>query len=156
VKLAPFERPAATIEPPPHPHEGETWFQNLPPERRAEMARQHREGLERMQELVALEKRRMWIESLRMGAAYAFGDWCSPRGSLGSLGLALLLGTVLGLACNRLDAHRLLSALLGGGSFFLFEWLQRGGLEPRSFFIFYPIIALCALIGYAREERGML
>jgi hypothetical protein len=140
----------------PHPHAGEEWFERLPLERQVEMARKHRQGLERVQELERLEKRRMWIESLRMGAVFAVGDWLSPFGGLASCALAVVVGTLTGFACHRLDALRLRTALIGGLSFLLVELLLRGGMSLTQIVISFPISSACALIGYTREERGML
>src|SRR5258708_4803199 len=78
-----------------------------------ELARKHSQGLERVQELARLEKRRMRMESLRMGAVFAlFGVICSGLG-LEVLLVSTVLGTALGWVCSRLDAGRLSTAALG-------------------------------------------
>ena len=154
MKLVSSERPAAEIEPPSHPNAGEPWFQSLPPERRLEMTLRHRSDLRRMQELLDIEKRRMVLESLRMGAVFGAGDLISPGGGLASAVLAFLVGTLAGFLLNRLDAKRVLSAVVGGGSFFVLECVLRGGMSGLHMFLCYPLTAACALIGWVREERG--
>jgi len=142
------------VDPVPHPAAGETWFRKLPPEQQVRMASQHRAGLARDVELEALEKRRTLLESLRMGAVFTIGDVLAPGGGWACATLALLLGTLVGFLLTRIDGKRLLSAVIGGSSFFVFEWMTRGGLAGAHLFLCYPITALCALIGWAREDRG--
>jgi hypothetical protein len=44
--------------------------------------------------------------------------------------------------------------VLGGGGFFVLEWVLCGDLAHLNSFACYPVIALCALIGWVREERS--
>jgi len=132
----------------------EEWFERLPAERQAEMLRQQREEVARMEELVELDKRRMWIESLRMGAVFLVGDSISPGGGFWSAVVALLAGTLAGFLLNRFDAKRGFSAVVGGGTFFALECLLRGGFLGGHLLLCYPLTAACAVIGYFREERG--
>jgi len=136
----------------PHPHAGEEWFEKLPPERQAEMARQHEASLVRPGELARLEQRRMRIEALQMGGVFALFGWICG-GFLSAL-VCAVLGSALGWLCSRLDLTRLPTAVLGMPVFFGAQVLLHGTAWTTLFAVF-PLGALCALIGYSREDRGM-
>jgi NhaP-type Na+/H+ or K+/H+ antiporter len=145
-------RDAETIDALPDPRESEEWFQKLPPERRAEMTRAFRAGLQRGVELETEQRRRIRSEALRMGGILAFfGFVCS---GLGSLFVSGGIGILLGWGCSRIDAARLLTATVGMVAFFAAQYLLHGSAW-MALFATLPVGALCALLGYQREERGM-
>lgn len=119
------------------------------------MARQHAERLQLPGELAALQQRRMRIEALQMGGVFAlFGVICSGLG-FEVLLVTTALGTALGWVCSRLDATRLPTAAVGMVAFFGSQYWLHGSVWTVLFATF-PIGAFCALIGWTREERGML
>jgi hypothetical protein len=136
----------------PHPHAGEEWFEKLPLSQQVELARQHAERLQRPGELAALQRRRMRIEALRMGAVFALFGWMC--GSLQSALVTAVLGSALGWACSRLDLTRLPTAVAGMVVYLASQCV----LNSSSSLILwaFPLGACCALIGWTREERGML
>ncbi len=148
------ERLARTVESLPEPHALEPWFQDLPPQQRAEMTRDYRNAIERGIEIGADEQRRKLRETLSVAAIYFVGDLACVHGGWGKVLLATLLGSALGWALHRIDAHRLLSGGLGLGLYFVFESLANGfaGLHLLAAF---PLGAACAYVGYRREERGL-
>ena len=135
----------------PHPHADEEWYRRQPLERQVEMAREHAERLQRPLELAAQHKRRMRIEALQMGAVFApFGWICCDSGAAV---VTAALGLALGWVCSRLDLERLSTAALGMSAFFGALLLLHGSAWTTLFATF-PVGALCALIGWVREERG--
>jgi hypothetical protein len=139
----------------PHPHAGEEWFEKLPLAQQVELARQHAERLQRPGTLAALQRRRMRIEALQMGGVFAlFGVICDGLGWEVLL-VSVAIGTALGWICSRLDATRLPTAALGMVAFFGSQYCLHGSAWTVLFATF-PLGACCALIGWTREERGML
>jgi hypothetical protein len=135
----------------PHPHAGEEWFERLPPARQVELAREHAERLQRPGELAALQRRRMRIEALQMGGVFALFGWICG-GFLSAL-VCAAVGSALGWLCSRLDLTRLPTAALGMPAFFGAQFLLHGSVWTTLFAVF-PLGAMCALIGWTREERG--
>ena len=71
------------------------------------------------------------------------------------LAVSAAIGIALGWICSRLDATRLPSAALGMVAFFGSQYCLHGSAWTVLFATF-PLGACCALIGWTREERGML
>jgi hypothetical protein len=156
MKLPSERRAAETIASSRDPRESETWFQNLPPDRRDQMIREHRARLQHGLELQIADRRRAWRESACMGGAFLLADVVSPGGTAVTALLSLLLGTGLGYCCNRLDAHQLLTSMLGVCIFLGSQYVLLGGLGVFHVVACLPMGAFFALLGFQREERGTL
>jgi len=145
---------AQAIEARPDPRAGEEWFRKLPEERRAEMTRTFRAGLHRGLDLERDERRRHIREALQMSGIFAlFGLLCAGL-AIGPALVAGGVGGVLGLICSRLDSGRLMTGALGMLAFFGTQYVLHGSVWTVLFASF-PLGALCALLGYQREERGL-
>jgi len=137
----------------PHPHAGEEWFEKLPLAQQVEMAREHAQRLQQPGELVALQRRRMRIEALHMGGVFALFGIIGSGLELDVLLVSTVVGTALGWVCSRLDAHRISTAAVGMAGFAASQCLLNGSVWMVLFGTF-PLGGCCALIGWAREERG--
>jgi hypothetical protein len=137
------------------PRASELWFQNIPHDRREQMTREFRAEHLRRLELLIVERNRTWRESACMGGAFLLADALCPGGSVFSALLSLVFGTVLGYGCNRLDAHRLLTSILGMFIFIASQYVFLGGLSMFHIVACLPMGAFFALLGFQREERGV-
>jgi len=152
-----FERHAAEVlASNPDPRESERWFQNLPRERREQMSREYRERLLRGLQAQFDDRQRMFIEAASMGGIYMLADTFCPGGGVLGAVLSFMLGAGLGFCCNRLQAHLLLTAMLGMFVFLASQFVLLGGLSWMHLGACFPLGAACALLGYQREQRSSL
>jgi hypothetical protein len=153
----PFERRAVeALAAIPDPRESEQWFRNLPPDRREQMTREQQERMQRGLQHEIEECQRTLAEAASMGGNFMIADiFCPGGGALTAL-LSLALGAGVGYFCNRLEAHLLLTALLGMFIFLGSQYVFLGGLGWMHLGACFPLGAACALLGFQREQRRSL
>ena len=134
------------------PREEQDWFKRLPARVREEIVRDWRANEARYVELERHARRRVLHAIARMSALFAIADVACPETSLASFVTSLATGAVLGLAGERLDADRLVTGSVGLASFIALQWITRSGLSALHMLIFFPFGAMCAYLGYLREE----
>jgi hypothetical protein len=156
MKLPSDRRAAEAIASLRDPRESENWFRNLPPERREQMTREFRDKHLRQIELRILDRERALRESACMGGAFLLVDAVCPGGGVVSALLSLMLGSTLGFACSRLDANRLLTSILGMLVFLGSQYVLQGGLSMFHIAASFPMGIFFALLGFQREDRGMV
>jgi hypothetical protein len=153
----PFERRAVeAIASIPDPRESEQWFRNLPPDRREQMIREHQERLLRGLQDEIDQRHRTIAEAASMGGIFLIADIFCPGGGVLCALLSLALGAGVGYFCNRLEAHLLLTALLGMFVFLGSQYVLLGGLGWMHLGACFPLGAACALLGFQREQRSTL
>lgn len=138
----------------PHPQAGQEWFERLPLERQVEMAREHARRVELPPQLDRRERRRRRVEALQTGAVFAVAGWICSRWELAPALVCALLGTLFGWVCSRLDLKRLSTGALAVALFLGAQYLLHGWIF-LVFFACLPVGAICAWIGWGREERGL-
>jgi hypothetical protein len=148
ARAAASESPAEVRD----PREETDWFRRLPEGLRADIVREWRADDARNVELDQRVRRRILISSARMSALFAVTDFVCPDASLPTFVAALATGALLGIAGELLDADRLVTGSAGLASFFALQWITRSGLTAEHMMIFFPFSALCAYLGYLREE----
>lgn len=136
-----------------HPRAGEAWFRALPHERRARMNREWRAGLAHDRDLEHGVHERHWTCAWKQGVVFALCDGFCPGSGAWTMLVAFVAGAVLGASLQTLRGARLLSAVLGGAGFFLFELVSRGGIGVGHFFWIVPAAYFSSYLGIAREEQ---
>lgn len=148
ARPAPPEPPAELRD----PREELDWFKRLPEKTRAEIVRHWRADDARNVELDLRARRRMLLSSVKMSALFAITDCVCPDASIASFTIAFTIGALLGVAGQLLNADRLVTGSAGLASFIALQWLTRSGLSAQQMLIFFPFGAMCAYLGYLREE----
>ncbi len=156
MKLPSERRAAQALASLRDPREAETWFQNIPRERREQMTREFREKQLRGLELQVADRNRAWREAACMGGTFLLADLVCPGGTFLSALLSLLAGTGLGYGCNRFDAHRVFTSILGMFVFLGSQYVLLGGLSMFHIVVSFPMGIFFALLGFQREERGTI
>ena len=146
----PSTRPPTDI--PPHPDARETWFRELPPERRAALKREHAARVAHESELVSDRNRQVLRQAWPVGAVFAFGDMMCPYGSLGTPVVAFLVGGVLGLVSAHGRWGHLACAVLSIPLFLGVQLGTRGVLNMLVAFALFAVAGMTALAVQTRED----
>ena len=137
-----------------YPDEHKPWFRAAPPEfqerLRSRWMRSQLAPAELQRAGLREARRRVFV----MSALFASCDLLLCSFASLATGVVLgLVGIVVGILVELLDAGRLLAILLGVPAFVVGQFLSRGGVPVTQMFCFLFIGAGCAWLGIRREER---
>lgn len=135
-----------------HPEAGAAWFQALSIERQEAFHAEFRARVEGDLARFHAHDRRLAAEALSTGLVFAVFDYLCPSGGLGTAVLAMALGTLVGWFLQWLEAGRVRSGTLALVTFFVFQWISRGGPSGLHLFLFLPVAVLASLQGLKREN----
>ena len=123
----------------------------MPGEHRDRLNREWREGLARDVSLVRRAREDVAREAVEHAGVFLIFDLFCPGNNAWTLVAAIVVGALAGACCRKLQAAQPLSATIGGGSFFVLQWITRGGISAFHLFWFLPVIAACAYLGWRRH-----